>query len=464
MNLVKDPIPGLVRSIAIPASVGMIFQTLFNFVDTYFAGMISVQALAALTFSFPVFFIVLAFANGLGQAATALMANAVGAGHPEKSRRIFCQTLLFAGVMSVLLTIAGLILSPMLFRLQGAKESDQTLQLSLSFMNVIMAGSVFFMLQTVLNAELNSHGNTKVYRNTLIVACFVNIALDPWFMFGGFGLPAMGVAGLALATVVCQVGTCLYMMWHIRSADDWQKMSKSDLKPDWQVLRQIAAQAMPASFNMMTVGVGIFVIQYYIARFSNEAVSAYGVATRIEQFLLLPTMGLNYAVLSLVGQNNGAGRLDRVKETWHTTLKYGITMTVIGGVLLWFFKTPLMSIFTKDQEVIARGSDYLGIASITLSAYVILFQTVFLLQGLKRATFTIWIGLYRQIVAPLLVFHLLAMIFGWGLWGVWWGITLVTWSAAFVTLAFGIWAMRHTGDLPPETTTDLSPPDETAIV
>ena len=183
-------------------------------------------------------------------------------------------------------------------------------------------------------------------------------------------------------------------------------------------------------------------IQYFIGKYGKGPVAGYGIATRIEQMLLLPTMGLNYAVLSLVGQNNGAGKLSRVRETWHTTLRYGLTMMAVGGILLWFTRRLLMAVFTDDQEVIDRGSEYLGIASVTLCSYVILFQTVFLLQGLKKPSFAIWIGLYRQIIAPLLVFHLLAVGLGWGLWGIWWGITLITWSAALMTLGYGRWVLN----------------------
>jgi putative MATE family efflux protein len=441
MQLTSDPIPKLVRSIAIPASVGMVFQTLYNFVDTYFAGRESTDALAALTFSFPIFFLVIAFGNGLGQGTTALMGNALGAKETERSKHYFCQALLYCIGLTVLLTIGGLLSAEWLFRQQGAE--GRTMEYSLQYMNVIMAGSGFFLLQTVLNAELNSRGNTKVYRNTLIVGFFANCVLDPWLMYGWLGVPALGVAGLAWATIACQVGTCAYMWMHLRRSELWQGVRAADFRPRWAVLSQITGQALPAVFNMLTVALGIFVIQYFLAKFSKEAVAAYGVATRIEQMLLLPAMGLNYAVISLAAQNYGAGRLDRVRETWLTTMRYGIAMMAVGGVLLWFTKGWLMSLFSKDATVIAHGSDYLGIAAITLAAYVILFQTVFLLQGMKRPGFALGIGLWRQIVAPLLVFNGLAYGLGWGLWGIWWGITIIVWSAALLLWFIGNVALQR---------------------
>ena len=219
LSLTTDPIPQLTWRIAIPASVGMFFNTMYNFVDTYCAGLLSTDALAALSLSFPVFFVVIASGSGLSQGATALIANALGAGQREDARRIFAQSL------------------------------------------------------------------------------------------------------------------------------------------------------------VLTVLVGA---------------------------------GLMFA----------------------------------GGALLWALREPAMRLFTKDDTVIHHGANYLSIAAFTLAAYPILFVTVFTMQGLKRPTYGLWMGLYRQIAAPLLVFHTLAFTLGFGLWGVWWGIGLVTWSAALFALWWGWRAVR----------------------
>jgi len=189
--------------------------------------------------------------------------------------------------------------------------------------------------------------------------------------------------------------------------------------------------------SMMTVAAGIFIITWFVSFFSQEGVAAYGIATRIEQILLLPTIGLNVAVLTLVGQNHGAGRWDRVREIRQTSLKIGLAMMLAGGGLLYLMAEPAMGWFTPDTEVRTLGSDYLRIASITLCAYVILFQTVFMLQGIKRPMMSLWIGLYRQILAPMLVFYGLAFGLDWKLDGIWWGIFGVTWSAALFSFFYG---------------------------
>jgi len=306
-----------------------------------------------------------------------------------------------------------------------------------------MLGSVFFLLESVLNAALTAQGDTKTFRNVLIVGFLLNCLLDPWFMLGGWGLPAMGLGGIALATVMIQLGGALYLLHKVRHTRLWQGWRWDWIKPDRAAYRDIAAQGFPASLNMLTVALGIFVITWFIGRFSKEGVAAYGIATRIEQVFLLPTIGLNIAMLSLTGQNNGAGRFDRIREARRRGLTYGLAMMAIAGAVVFLAGAHMMGWFTQDTVVIGIGARYLRIAAITLGAYVILFQTVYLLQGLKKPIYGLWVGLYRQLLAPCLVFWLLAFQLGWGLPGIWWGIFLVTWSAAAFMFWFGGWKLRQ---------------------
>ena len=435
LSLTTDPIPQLTWRIAVPASVGMFFNTMYNFVDTYCAGLLDTNALAALSLSFPLFFLLIAVGGGLSQGATALMANALGAGDRDGARQICAQSLLFAVVVGVLLSGAGLLAAPALFRWLGA-EGDY-LATALAYMNVILFGGVFFILTMAINGALTAQGETRVYRNFLIVGFLANCALNPLLMWGVLGLPALGVAGIALATVVIQVAGCLLLWRGAQRTPLGHAMPRALFRPDPSTLRQIARQAVPAALNMTTIALGIFVITWFVKHFGKEAVAASGIATRIEQVVLLPVIGLSSAVLSLVGQNHGAGLAHRVREAWLTNVRHGAGLMLAGGAVVGLLGRPAMRLFTADAVVIAHGGDYLSVAAFTLAAYPILFVTVFTLQGLKRPGYGLWIGLYRQVAAPVLVFHTLAFTLGWGLWGVWWGICIVTWSAALFALWWG---------------------------
>lgn len=453
LSLTTDPIPQLTWRIALPMSVGMFFNTMFNLVDTACAGQLGTDALAALSISFPVFFIMLAAGSGLGQGATALIANALGAGDPHEARRVFAQSFVFALAAAVVLSVGGWLAAPWLFGILGA-EGDY-LRTVLAYMNVILAGGVFFLLPMVMNSGLSAQGETRAYRNFLIVGFVANVVLNPVFMWGLLGLPAMGVAGIALATILIQAGGSMCLWRSARKTDLLRGITPADFRPNPAVLRRIAGQAVPAGLNMLTVGIGIFVITWFVKSFGKESVAAIGIATRIEQIVLLPAIGLNVAVLSIVGQNHGAGLPHRVREAWITNVKFGAGLMLIGGLLVWLFREPAMRVFTADANVISHGRDYLLAASLTLAAYPILFVTVFAMQGIKRPLYGLWMGLYRQIAAPLLVFHTLAFVLGWGTWGVWWGICFVTWSAALFALGWGWWKIARpapvsNGSLPPQ--------------
>ena len=441
MDLTNDPIPGLVRKIAVPASVGFFFNTMYNVVDTYFAGYISTDCLAALSISFPVFFIIVAMASGISQGGTALIANALGEKDDAKARHICFQCISFGTMFSIFLTAVGYLATPTLFRILGAE--GEYLETALQYMNWILAGTLFFVLQSIFNSCLNAQGDTKSHRNVLILGFLLNCILDPWFLYGGLGVPAMGIQGIALATIIIQFLGMLYLLYKFSKTKLWANPSPSLLVPT-QIYRDIAKQGFPASFNMVTVAIGIFIITWFVSMFSDEGVAAYGIATRIEQIILLPTIGLNIAVLTLTGQNNGANKPHRIQETLQTTRKIGILMMVAGGMILYPLAEPMMRAFTDDPTVIAHGVNYLHIAALTLCSYVILFQTIYLLQGLKRPMFGLIIGLYRQILAPCLAFYLLAFHLDMKEPGIWWGVFLVTWSAAILTHFYGKHVMKMT--------------------
>src|SRR6185369_1955725 len=355
-DLTSAPIPQLVRRLAIPAGTGFFFNTMFNVVDTWYGGQLSTSALAAMSLSFPGFFLILSIGSGVSTGATALIGNALGRKDHDEARRYLSQSLSFALYHALLLAAAGLALAPRIFTLMGAR--GEYLAHALSYMNVIFAGSPFFLLNFVMNAILNSHGNTMAYRNFLIVGFFLNLFLDPWFMYGGAGFPALGLAGIALATVFIQCLGGFYLLGQLSKTGSMPSFRLSDLRPRWSYFRELFRQGFPSAMNMMTVSLGIFIITWFVGRFGEQAVAAYGIGTRIEQIALLPVMGLNISTLALTAQNFGAKRIDRIRETLKVSLRYGTLLAVTGTVAALLFRSELMGIFTNDSSVIGTGAGF----------------------------------------------------------------------------------------------------------
>ena len=182
LNLTKDPIPNLIKRIAIPASIGTFFQTMFNIVDVYFAGKISAEALSALAKSFPIYFIIIAACVGVTVGGTSLIANSIGENNKDKILGFFAQTIIYGIVVSIIITLIGLNFAPNLFALMGSE--DTVLLLSLEYTNVVFSGSIAFIIFVALNSLLQADGDTVTYKNILILNFFLNIFLNPLFIFG----------------------------------------------------------------------------------------------------------------------------------------------------------------------------------------------------------------------------------------------------------------------------------------
>jgi len=434
LNLTREPVPKLIRSIAVPASVGFFFNTMFNIVDTYFGGTISTQALAALSLSFPVFFIILALGSGFATGTTALIATALGASLKPQAKMFAIQGITFGVLMSMGITVLGIWSSPWLFTMLGA--SGEYLAMCLVYMDIIFLGTVFFILNFMLNAILNALGDTRSFRNFLIVSFFLNIVLDFWFIYGGAGVPPMGIAGIAVATILIQALGSVYLGFQVSRTELICDRCSRDMIPKLHVVKEIARQGIPSSMNLMTVGLGVFVITYFISSFGKEAVAAYGVAIRIEQLVLLPTIGLNIATVTIVAQNNGARLYERINEVVRTALAYGGVLMVMGTIVMFFLSPHLMKCFTDDPLVVDIGTVYLRIASFLLYAYVILFVNVAALQGLKQPMYGLIIGFIRQVALPVPIFYFLGHYLDLGLISIWWGIFAINWSSAMATFFY----------------------------
>ncbi len=428
--LTEEPIDKLLAKIAIPSSVGFFFHTMFNVVDTYFAGLISTEALAALSLSFPVFFIIIALGSGIASGTTALIGNALGAGDKLQARTYAIQGLSFGVLVSLLITIFGMRGAPRMFMALGAE--GHYLLTCLEYMQPIFTFSIFFMLTFMFNAILNALGDTRSMRNFLVAGFLMNIILDPWFIYGGFGLPAMGVRGVAIATVIIEGCGAAYLAQRVSRTELICERCRAELIPRLKPFRDIATQGLPAALNMMTVGLGIFIITYFASRFGQAPVAAYGVCTRIEQIALLPTIGLNTATVSIVAQNRGAGLFKRIRTTIRNAQLYGCSAMLLSTIAIFSLAGSLVAIFTDDPAVIEIGRFYLKLMAFLLPAYVILYVNISALQGLKRPIYGLIIGLIRQLLLPAALFPLVTARLG--VEGIWIAIFAINWSAALTTL------------------------------
>ena len=261
MNLIKDPISSLLKKIAVPASVATLFQTLFNIVDTFFAGKISSDALSALAKSFPIYFILVAASVGVTVGGTSLIANSIGEKNKENVLSFFGQTIVYGIILSIIVTFVGFFFSSNIFSLMGSTLI--VINLGLEYTNVIFSGSIIFISVVALNSLLHAEGDTKTFRNVLILSFFLNIILNPLFIFGYGPIPSMGMAGIGLATILCQFIAFLLILSKIVKSKTLKNISFKYFYPNFFFLNKILFQSAPISAALFMISIGNFIILIY---------------------------------------------------------------------------------------------------------------------------------------------------------------------------------------------------------
>ncbi|MDC3030298.1 MATE family efflux transporter [Candidatus Pelagibacter sp.] len=382
IKLTKDPIWTLLRKVTIPASVGSLFQTFYNLVDTWFAGKISAEAIGAIAKSFPIYFTIIAVGVGIGAATNAMIGNSIG----EKKERVaslyIAQSLIFAIVVSILVTLFGLNASNFLLGVMGSNAEG--IVLTRKYLDIIFYGTFIVLIQISLNGTLNAQGDTKSYRNVLIFSFFLNIFLNPLFIWGYGFIPGFGIAGLAIATVISQLIGTIYLAYKVNNCKIREYLKIECFIPKFEFLKSLTNQAVPVMFSMLFIGVGIFNILYFIGKFGDLATAGYGAALRIEQVFLLPVIGLNTAVLSIGGQNFGARAYNRIRELYTKALFFGVSFMVVAGIIIFLGAEFFVSLFTENQEAIKHGTIYLKIAAFIGPIYPSFFITTAVFQAIKK--------------------------------------------------------------------------------
>ena len=404
MDLLKENIPVLVRKLAIPASVGTLFQTLYNIVDTFYSGLISPEALSALSKSFPIYFIIVATSIGVTVGGTSLIGNSIGEKNEKNASYYFTHIIIYGLLISVFITFIGLYFSEKVFNLMGSTE--EITNLGLQYTIIMFYGSFLFFLVVSLNSLLHAEGDTKTYRNVLILSFLLNIILNPILIFGFLFIPAMGMMGIGLSTIIAQLIAFLIILFKVLQNPRVKKITIEYFNVKFIFLKNIFFQSMPISIAICGYAVAATFIFTYVGQTSELAVAGYGAATRIEQVVLLPILGINTAIISIIAQNFGANNFDRVKETYFVSIKYGLILMVFSGILVYLTANIVPRFFSSNEVVLEYGRRYLKIAAFILPAYPIFFLSNGFFMGLKKSNYAMVNNMMRNVLVPICVFYL----------------------------------------------------------
>ena len=432
-DLTTGPMALHFRTLAIPAAFGLLFTTLYNVVDVYYAGLLSTDAQAGLAIGYQAFFILMAVGFGLSSALSTLVSNAKGSGDAAEAQRYVVQGLAFGGVITASCMVIGWFLGPELIVL--VSEPGAYRDAAMGYFYWLIFALPGFLLAYGGNGILQAHGDSRSMQRALMAAFIANIGLNPLFMFGLPGVwSGMGFNGIAAATIISQTGVMVYILVRIFRLEVMQSVQITAFQPDKDSFRKIFAQLLPAGSAMIIMFISGFVVQFALKTFGGHAVAAYGVALRIEQILLLPVLGMTGALLPIAGQNFGAQKYDRVREALKYCWGVGFAMTALATPILFFGGTFVMALFSNDPDVIRAGSSYLRVDAFLFPVYMMLFSINSLLQAFKQAIWTLWISVYRQGFAVAFFVWVFISFTDFGVQGVWFGIAAAVTSGWVLSL------------------------------
>lgn len=370
-DVLTGSIPGHMLRLAIPSIGGMFAITIFNLTDTYFVSKLGTNALAAMGFTFPIVMIIGSLASGISMGAGSILARAMGAGDHHKMKRIATDGILLSALAVALISFLGLMTMDPLFIALGAEP--EVLPLVKDYMFVWYIGIVVVVLPPVSDACMRAMGDMVRPLLVMLVCAVFNVILDPILIFGYFGFPAMGIQGAALATIISRslgmVLTLSFNHFHYHLIN-LKYESFKELADSW---REILTIGIPGAMVRLLPQIIRTATTKLAAIFAGSAgVAALAAGSRIESFQFIISMAVGTAIVPIVGQNYGAKQYERVAKTrtliTGISLVYGLVLTLVAFVIA----SPVVKIFTKDEQVIPLATSYLIImfaGSIGLNLY-----------------------------------------------------------------------------------------------
>jgi putative MATE family efflux protein len=364
--------------LAVPMILEMCMESVFAVVDIFFVGRLGKnEAVSTVVLTESVLTIVYSVAIGLSMAATAMVARRIGEKNPEAASKAGMQSLIVALIVTVIVSVAGLIFAPDILRLMGA--SKEAIRIGTNYTRIIYGGSVVIMLLFLINGIFRGAGDASMAMRSLWIANICNIILCPVLIYGVGPIPGFGITGAAIATTIGRGIGVLYQLYHLFSGKRVIKIRMQDFVPDWPIIKSIINIASTGTLQFIIASASWMVLARIMAKFGDTAVAGYGVAIRLIMFFLLPAWGLSNAAATLVGQNLGAQQPQRAEQSVWRTARYNTVFLIFVTLVFLLFAPPIVGFMNKDVAVesyavlalriISLGYIFYGVGMVVTSAF-----------------------------------------------------------------------------------------------
>lgn len=433
------PVPKLLVSMSLPMMISMLVQALYNIVDSIFVARISENALTAVSLAFPIQNLMIAVASGTAVGINALLSRSLGEKNFKEADKAAENGLFLALVSYIAFAIFGVFGSRMYFESQT--DVAEIVKYGVEYMSIVLIVSIGLFFAITQERLLQATGNSFYSMISQISGALTNIIMDPVLIFGLLGMPKLGVAGAAIATVMGQlvsmvVSLCLNL-WKNKEIH----LSIRGFRPDLRIISIIYKVGVPSAI-MMAIG---SVLTYYynkiLLMFSSTAVSVYGVYFKLNSFIFMPVFGLNSGMIPIIAYNYGARNKKRILDTTKLSIAVATAIMILGVIIFQTIPDKLLGMFDASENMLEIGVTAFRIVSISFifAGYNIIIGSVF--QALGNGVYSLIVSVVRQLVVILPIAYLLAINFG--LDEIWWSYPLSEIVAVVLSTVFFIRLYRQ---------------------
>jgi len=397
--LADERVGRLLIKLSAPAMVGMFVMSLYNVVDTIYIGRgVGPLAIAGITIVFPIQMVVMAIAMMLGIGGASIISRSLGAGDLPKANKTFGNVMTMVISFSIIAATLGNYFLDDLLRIFGATQG--ILPYAREYASVILYGTVFFSFAMTSNNVIRSEGRAKIAMTAMLVSAIMNIILDPIFIFG----LKMGVRGAAIATVLSQITSFVYLIYYFISGKSSLKIHMRDFILKKTIVLECFAIGSASFIRQVSSSVMIVVMNHTLTVYGGDlSIAVFGIMNRMQMFVAMPIFGIAQGLQPIVGFNYGARRLDKAKRVLALSIKAATGVSIIGAVILIVFPRALLSVFSTDPELLAMGTRAVRIfiLALPLSGFQIVGATLF--QAIGKAQQALWLTISQQITLITLI-------------------------------------------------------------
>ncbi len=401
------PIPKLLLNMALPLIFSMLVQAMYNIVDSIYISRISESAVTALSLAFPIQNLIISFGVGTAVGVNALLSRSLGEQNAENTNLSAGNGFLMLAVSAIFFALFGLFGARPYFEMQS--NVAETVDGGSAYLAICSIFSLGCFVQILCERLLQATGRSLLSMVLQVTGAAINIILDPVFIFGWFGLPAMGVAGAAVATVLAQwIAACVGIFLNIRYNHDVH-LAKKYLKPHGEIIKIILSISIPSILMMGIGSIMTFGMNQILQGFNETATGVFGIYFKLQSFVFMPVFGINNATISIIAYNYGARKPKRVMSTVSQALVAAGCIMVIGTLGFEFFPDLLLNIFNPTPEFSRMGRIALRVIAVSFPMAAIGITISGFFQALGKSTYSALASLCRQLIVLLPAAYLLSL-------------------------------------------------------